>query len=257
MADEHARGEAVPVVGLPPVLVDERREEECGVGDAPGDHDVGTLGERLRDRERAQVGREEQGIGGHGVERLARLHVGEPGRRRRAHVVDLTEEVVAEDGRDADAGDAHALRGLLGRVRRGRGVDATGVRDDLRAAVEHRGERGGEVAGEVARVSERLVAGAVLGEDREGELGECLEAEVVDAVVEQTLDRFRGVAVEPLPTADADTHGLGMHDGPTLRPGCRGFELRGDLEEQVLAAPRGNEVRAHGQARTRSGARAR
>ena len=66
------------------------------------------------------------------------------------------------------------------------------------------GSDGREVARQVTRVPERLVAGPVLLEDRQRELGERLEAEVVDALGEQPLDRTRRVAVEALPAAEPD-----------------------------------------------------
>ena len=84
-------------------------------------------------------------------------------------------------------------------ARRGR-VDAARVGDDLRAPVGDE-RKGGEVRGQVTRVPERLVA-PVLLQDREGELGERLEAEVVDALGEQGVDRRRRVAVEALPAGD-------------------------------------------------------
>jgi hypothetical protein len=50
VADQHAGGEAVPVVPGPAELVDERRQEQRRVGHPTGDHDVGAGVERLDDR---------------------------------------------------------------------------------------------------------------------------------------------------------------------------------------------------------------
>ena len=55
-----------------------------------------------------------------------------------------------------------------------------------------------------SRVAARLVLLTVLLEDRQRELGERFEAEVVDAVGEQPFDGARRVAVEALPTTDPD-----------------------------------------------------
>ena len=61
-------------------------------------------------------------------------------------------------------------------------------------------------ARQVAREAERLVALPVLLEDREGQLGERLAHEVVDARFEHIGHRAQAVAVEALPAADADRH---------------------------------------------------
>ena len=61
VADEDARGQPVPVVPGPAVLVGERCEEQRRVGDPAGDHDVGALRERVGDRSGAEVrGREQR-----------------------------------------------------------------------------------------------------------------------------------------------------------------------------------------------------
>ena len=101
--------------------------------------------------------------------------------------------------------------------------------------------------GQVARVSERLVRLPVLLEDRERQLGERLQAEVVDAVCEQALDgarecRRRSPARRrsgrsSAPPGQACTGGRRSAHGRGL------LELRRDPEEQVLAAVRGDELR--------------
>ena len=207
--------EAVPVVPGPAVLVHERREEQRRVGDPPGDHDVGALRERVDDRARAEVRRREQrrrretssnGVAGVEVrERLAVLGVqrGEP-----------AEHVVADDGRDRDAGDARVARAVsIAAWAAAVGLMPPGVGDHLRAAVGDERQRPREVRGEVARVAARLVALAILLEDRQRQLGERFEAEVVDAFGEQRVDRGRRVAVEALPARDAylSRHGWLRH----------------------------------------------
>ena len=255
MTDEHAGGEPVPVVARPAVLVDQRREEQRGVGDPAGDHDVGTLRERVGDRERAEVRGEEQRVGAHGVERRAGLDVRERGRRwcartsssRGMRSSPITVAIFSPEtpaARAVSIAACAAARGLIPPA-----LVMTFVRPSSTA-----GQRGAEVAGEVARVPERLVARPVLLQDRERQLRERLEAEVVDAVLEQPGDRTRRVAVEALPAADAD----GARDrqpwvgARRWDQSTRPLDEPGDLEQQVLAARRGDEVRARPAARSRS-----
>ena len=220
-----ARGEAVPVVARPAVLVDQRREEERGVGDPAGDHDVGALRERVGDRERAEVRGEEQRVGAHRGERRAGLDVREratpvaarTSSRRGMRSSPITVAIFSPDAPAARAvsiAACAAARGLMPPA-----LVMTFVRP-----VEHRRQRGAEVAREVARVAERLVARAVLLQDRERQLRERLEAEVVDAVLEQPGDRARRVAVEALAAADADRTGSAMgrrRGGATSRASAR------------------------------------
>ena len=56
MSDERAFAEAVPVVGAPGERVHQRREKQRRIAHPPGDHDVGTTGERLDDRLGAEIG---------------------------------------------------------------------------------------------------------------------------------------------------------------------------------------------------------
>ena len=60
-------------------------------------------------------------------------------------------------------------------------------------------------SGQVAGEAERLVALAVLLQDRQRQLGQRLADEVVDAGVEHVGDRVGAVAVEALPASEADT----------------------------------------------------
>src|SRR5439155_23231443 len=99
-------------------------------------------------------------------------------------------------------------RGLGRGARRGGGVDAARVRDDLRTAVGHVRQRAREVRGKVARVAACLVLLPVLLQNGERQLGQRLEAQVVDALREQRVDRGGRVAVETLPARDGD----GGHD---------------------------------------------
>ena len=118
--------------------------------------------------------------------------------------VEPRQHVVADDGRDLDAGARPAWRAVsIAACAAAARVDAARVRDHLRPAVGDERQRAGEVRGEVARVAARLVALAVLLQDRERQLGERFEAEIVDAFGEQRVDGRGRVAVEPLPARDA------------------------------------------------------
>ena len=103
--------------------------------DAAGDHDVGALRERIGDRPRAEIrGSEQRGArasraNGSAVSRCAKVVPG------CLHVVEATEQIVADHGRDRDTADAEFLRSCDRGPRRAGGVDAAGVGDDLGAAV--------------------------------------------------------------------------------------------------------------------------
>src|SRR5438445_659766 len=79
------------------------------------------------------------------------------------------QQVVAEHSRDPDARDAHRACGLGCGARRGGGVDAARVRDDLGTAVGDERERAREVRGEIARVATRLVPLPILLQDGQRE----------------------------------------------------------------------------------------
>src|SRR5262249_31345285 len=122
-----------------------------------------------------------------------------------------------------------------------------------------RRQRLGQIARQVARVPERLVALAVLLQDRERQLGQRFEAEVIDPVVEEAVDRGRGVPVEALAAADPDRHqrrpvrrGRAGAGGPRVGPAR--FAPR-----RVAARPRGRRarpaaIRSAGRRRSTTGA---
>ena len=99
------------------------------------------------------------------------------------------------------------------------------------------GSARGEVRGQVARVAARLVALTILLQDRERQLRERFEAEIVDAFGEERVDGGRGVAVEPLAAGDRNRTGnrrsprcSGDADRRAARSahGRGGFDLRGE-----------------------------
>ena len=56
MPDERGLAEPVPVIQPPAKLMNERSDEERGIGSPAGDDDVGAVGERLRDGLCSDVG---------------------------------------------------------------------------------------------------------------------------------------------------------------------------------------------------------
>src|SRR5260221_613777 len=93
-------------------------------------------------------------------------------------------------------------------IGRGGGVDPAGIGDHLRATVRDEGQCPREVRGKIAGVAARFVTLTILLEDRERQLRERFQAEIVDTFAEQRVDRRRRVAVEALPAGDDDfTHG--------------------------------------------------
>ena len=55
MACKRTGGEPIPVVGGPTEGMQQWSERQCGIGNASGHDDVGTLIERLRDRLRTEI----------------------------------------------------------------------------------------------------------------------------------------------------------------------------------------------------------
>ena len=204
VADEDPRGESVPVVPRPAVRVREWPEEQRRVRDASGDHDVGTLRERVGDRTRAEIcGREQRGSRAARRTRAAcrggrTAHRPRGGRARRGRRSSPRTVAIVMPVMPSDRAVSIAARAAAG------GVDAAGVGDDLRAPLGDVRQRAREIGREIARVAARFVALPILLEDRERELGERLEAEEVDAVLEERVGRGRRVAVEALTAGDGD-----------------------------------------------------
>ena len=189
MADDDAGRQVVPGVPGPAELVHERRQEQRRVGHPTRDHHLSPGGEGLDDRPGPEVGAGEQRI-------FWKTELAGP-----------ASHVVAHDRRHLEAARAERPGCADHGAPRGHGVDAPGVGDQPRAAVEDPGDGLLEVQGQVPRVPERLVALAVLLQDGEGQLGEGLAHEVVDAGFEQVVDGGVAVAVEPLSPTEANRHG--------------------------------------------------
>ncbi len=130
------------------MLVHERREEQRGIGDAAGDHDVGALRERVDDRPRAEVRGREQRLAGEVGERLAGVEVRERLTRvgvqlRRGGSSTSSPTTVAIVIPLTPSFCAVSIAALCGRGR----IDAAGVGDHLGAAVATNGSARARYAG--------------------------------------------------------------------------------------------------------------
>ena len=239
-----------------PCSCDERREEQRRVGDAAGDHDVGALRERVGDRARAEVRRREQRRRREARRTARRCRGARATARarraaRRAGVSTSSPSTVAILMPVTPIACAVSIAACAAAVGL---MPPAFVMTFVRPSATN-GSAAARYAGQVARVAARLVALAVLLQDRERQLGERLEAEVVDAFGEQRVDRGRRVAVEALPARDPSTVTACVRRGRGGRRSAHGracFELRGDAEQQVLAAVRGHELRRRSAGRRRS-----
>ncbi len=203
MPDGQPLREPVPVVPAPVELVHDRAERERGIGDTAGDYDIGAAPERLRDRLRAQIGagkqqalahRRDVGAGVHMRQRLAaRLQLVESIRDRVArHRGNLRFPPIFAER----AGDrfARALR-----------IEAAGIHHEFHAVLGGERPQLGQHRHGIARVAGGRVLLPILLQDREGELGEVVGRDVVDAAaLDRGANRAPGIAVEAQPGADTD-----------------------------------------------------
>ena len=207
--DDGGHPEPLPVVERPAELVDERPEVERDVGHPAADDDVRAQVERLDDPLAAGVDR---GVGEPVADRVelgAGVEVVE-GDSRAVEVVDPVLDVVAEDHGDPDAGEAELVGQRADGPRRGPGVRAAGVGDDLHPLLHAGGEGAAQQVDDVARVAPLGVGCALLREDRHGQLGEVVAAEVVDVAALDHLDRGTH-AVAPERHARAEPDDLAAH----------------------------------------------
>jgi len=204
VAGETARGEPV-VVGRPPAeLVDQRPELDRAVDAAPGDHHLRTAIQRLRDRERAEIGVRACHAGG---KRRAAPQVAHAAR---AEDFDLRQQIVALDDRDRKP-DARRLGNLRHRCGTGGRVQAARVADhpdplrrDLAHHAAHHDRR------EVGRIAERRILLPGAREDRHRQLGQIVEHQVLDASVAHELRRA-DARVAPETGCASDAHRLRTH----------------------------------------------
>ena len=128
VARDGARGEFVPIVGLPSEFMHHRRERQRRIGGTAGDHDIRARVQRFGQRKRADVS-----VGGEDLladrpDRFAGIHVAHL-IAFRGEFVEAVENVVAVHHRDLQSG-----RGFQHGLRAGSGIHAAGVGNDFDTA---------------------------------------------------------------------------------------------------------------------------
>ncbi len=188
----------------PAELVHQRAERQGGVGDPPGEHDLGALLQSLGDRARPEISVDREHLGALVHERALGLHVLEAAAGGE-QLVHMREEVVALDHPDPQARDAE-LPGDPQHLVAARGrVEAAGVRHHLDAALDDRGQGPAQQRDEVRGETLVGIAEALAHHDRERDLGQVVEAEVVERPAGEELQRrVDAVPPETLAVADAN-----------------------------------------------------
>ncbi len=203
MSGDGAGGEAVPVVRLPAEFVNHRRQRQAGVGDASGDHDLGALPQRLRDRTRPEINVGALHLRANGGERLARLHVVQLDAARQ-EIVEPPHDVVARDHRGPHR-DPLPPGDLQNRIAASLGIDSAGVGDHADAPLLQIRQHAGDHVHEVASVPELRIARALLLEDGHGDFGQIVERQIVERPAAHLFHRrFQRIAPESLTIGDAN-----------------------------------------------------
>ena len=182
----HAR----PVVVAPAEVVHRRGDEERGIGDPAGDHDLRPRLERAADDVGAEICVAGDHSGQQRFERLAGFHQ----RQLRLPAEDLR-DVVAEHHRAAHLGEAEVLGVTPDVARRGGRVRGAHVADDPHAVLQARRQHRPHPVEQPRRIAlvGILQPGEVLARDRA--LGEALEREIVDLAPLGELDCRRDPVV--------------------------------------------------------------
>ena len=182
--------------------MDQRAQRHGRIDAAAGDHHVGALGQRPRDREAAE-------IGVHAGDALGQLgagvHLADVGL---AQLLDARLQVVAQHQRDLER-HARRLAGLQHGVAAGLRVHAAGIGDDLDLPVGDLLGQRPEHRDEIRRIARLRVAQLLRRHDRHGDLGEIVAHQVVDLAVAHEL-RGGGLGVAPEAGMAADADGLAM-----------------------------------------------
>ena len=185
MTGHQGLGDAVPVVGRPAVRMQHRRREQRRVGDASGEHDVGPVVERSDDRTAAEVR-----VGG-----------------QRIGIVELVQDVVAQDDRDARPQPERPGERRHHRARTA-GVGGAGVRHDARPSIEAGREHGVHPLGESGVEPGVRIASPLELAQGDRPLGQALEHEEVEvAPLGQVDGRIDAVVAEAGSRPDAHRSG--------------------------------------------------
>ena len=180
--------------GRPAELVDQRPEVEGDVGDAATHDDLGALAQRLDDPLAAGVdGRVREPLA-HLGQVLAGVEVREADSLGH-QAVDVGLDVVAGDDGDPDPGETQLLGERRDRLGGGPGVGPAGVGDHADPLLDDGRERPTQEVEDVTGVAAVAVLGALLGQDRHGQLGQVVAAQVVDVTALDHLDR----RLDPVP----------------------------------------------------------
>ena len=216
MPGERAGGEAVPVLGRPAELVDQRAQGHGAVDHAAGDDDIGARIQRRRDRERAEVGVGTRQLRG---QRLAVEHLAHAAR---AQFFAAFQQLVTFDGADFQR-HAGFVERSANRLRTRCEVHAAGIGDhaDL-APGDLAGQRLDHLGDEVGRVTRIGRLAARLGENRHGHFGEVVEHQVLHVAVQHELLGAVG-SIAPVTGGAADAYGARAHAASSsLSSACRG-----------------------------------
>ena len=165
------------------------RHEQCRVANAPGDHHLGACRQCLGDAADAQVGVGREHGGTQVSDLAATFH------QRVVAVAHPVQHIVADYGRDLQAGQTELAGNRCSATRGGQRVGRAHVGDDAYAATHASGQHGAH-----ARFQQRVEAGfgvflPGLLRQRNGALGQAFEDQVVDgAMLGQFKRRFDAVA---------------------------------------------------------------
>ncbi len=180
MSRHAAAGQAVPIVPFPAELVDRRPERQRSVGHAAGHHELGVALQGLDDGPGSQINVGADDWFFEFRQRLAGVEVFQSaaGLLQRGQ---RGQEIVAAHDADRQMTQTGATE-HAGRLRCAAGrIHAAGIRHDaqLRLGGQHRRQRR-EHGEEIGRVAGAGVLLALPGQDRERQLGQVLERQVVD-----------------------------------------------------------------------------
>ena len=194
-------GKLVEVGALPAVMPGGRSAHDSCVGDATGDHDVGTLVERFDDAECAEVG-----VGAHVLREVPEVAAFDEGvqRARCGELLDPGQQVVAVDVRDRRV-EAELLCDLVDGISAAVRIEPAGIRHDLDALVEARTHDLFHLGHERAGIPTAWVLRLNTAEDEHRQFGQPVAGENVDLSAFNLFTRpGRSIAKEAGTVRNAD-----------------------------------------------------